>query len=115
MSKYKNTKRTVDGITFDSVLEANRYAVLRTRLDADEISDLRLQPRFTLVEGFKDLTGTYIRPVQYIADFSYLIDGKRIVEDTKGVRTSDYILKRKLMRDKFGVEVHEVTRATVES
>ena len=112
--KYNNQKKTVDGITFDSILEARRYTVLKSRLEAGTISDLRLQPHYTIMEGYKDLSGTYIRPVQYIADFSYIEDGKRIVEDTKGVRTEAYAIKRKLVRDRFGVEIVEITAKNIE-
>ena len=113
--KYNNQKKTVDGITFDSILEARRYTVLKSRLEAGTISDLRLQPHYTIMEGYKDLSGTYIRPVQYIADFSYInADGKRIVEDTKGVRTEAYAIKRKLVRDRFGVEIVEITAKNIE-
>lgn len=113
--KYNNQKKTVDGITFDSILEARRYTVLKSRLEAGTISDLRLQPHYTIMEGYKDLSGTYIRPVQYIADFSYIIneDGRRIVEDAKGVRTEAYAIKRKLVRDRFGVDVVEITAKNV--
>lgn len=113
--KYNNQKKTVDGITFDSILEARRYIILKARLEAGTISDLRLQPHYTIMEGYKDLSGTYIRPVQYIADFSYInADGKRIVEDTKGVRTEAYAIKRKLVRDRFGVEIVEITAKNIE-
>ena len=112
--KYNNQKKTVDGITFDSILEARRYIILKARLEAGTISDLRLQPHYTIMEGYKDLSGTYIRPVQYIADFSYIEDGKRIVEDTKGVRTEAYAIKRKLVRDRFGVEIVEITAKNIE-
>ena len=112
--KYNNTKKTVDGITFDSILEARRYVVLKSRLEAGMISELRLQPHYTIMDGYKDLSGTYIRPVQYIADFSYInADGKRIVEDTKGVRTEAYVIKRKLVRDRFGVEIVEIMAKNV--
>lgn len=113
--KYNNQKKTVDGITFDSILEARRYIILKARLEAGTISDLRLQPHYTIMEGYKDLSGTYIRPVQYIADFSYIIneDGRRIVEDAKGVRTEAYAIKRKLVRDRFGVDVVEITAKNV--
>lgn len=112
--KYNNQKKTVDGITFDSILEARRYIILKSRLEAGTISDLRLQPHYTIMEGYKDLSGTYIRPVQYIADFSYIEDGKRIVEDTKGVRTEAYAIKRKLVRDRFGLDVIEITAKNIE-
>lgn len=113
-NKHRNKKVVVDGISFDSILEAHRYSVLRARLDAGEISDLRLQPHFTLAEAFRDLDGTYVRPVQYIADFAYTSNGSRIVEDTKGVRTAGYTIKRKLLKDKFGISVREVTKSTVD-
>ena len=113
-NKYRNRKVIVDGLSFDSILEAHRYSVLRSRLDAGEISDLRLQPRFTLAEGFRDLDGTYIRPVQYIADFSYKANGIRIVEDAKGFRTEGYTIKRKLLKDKYGLSIREITKDTVD-
>ena len=51
--KYNNQKKTVDGITFDSILEARRYTVLKSRLEAGTISDLRLQPHYTIMEGLR--------------------------------------------------------------
>ena len=48
------------------------------------------------------------RGVYYIADFVYYRDGEYIVEDTKGVRTKDYIIKRKLMLYVHGIKIKEV-------
>ena len=52
-SKYKNKKITIDGITFDSQLEANRYCELKLLFKAGEISQLRLQPEFELIPAFR--------------------------------------------------------------
>ena len=48
------------------------------------------------------------RAAHYIADFVYMEDGKKVVEDTKGFRTKDYILKRKLMLMVHNIRIKEV-------
>ena len=68
MSKYRNRKTIHDGITFDSKGEANRYCELKILERAGEISDLTLQPKFTLQESFKKNGKTH-RAITYIADF----------------------------------------------
>lgn len=102
-SKYGNRKTKVDGITFDSAAEARRYADLVLMEKAGEITDLELQPRYPLlVNGEK--VGTYV------ADFAYRdAAGVLVVEDVKGMRTREYIMKAKLMRAVHGIEVQEVT------
>lgn len=113
MTKY-NAKKTVRVMpngserTFDSQKEARRYDELALLLRAGKISDLRLQPEFTLQESFVDSTGEVFRAIKYKADFSYILDGVRVVEDVKGMKTKDYEMKRKLVRDKFCVRVLEV-------
>lgn len=53
--------------------------------------------------------GSCPRYVKYIADFRYIDhDGKTVVEDTKGVKTPVYILKRKLLLWVHGIRVVEV-------
>lgn len=110
-NKYGAKKTVVNGITFDSQREADRYYELMLMLRAGEIRELKFQPEFTLQEGFRTSSGEKIRAVKYIADFSYkmTIDGEErtIVEDVKGVRTKDYALKKKLMEGK-GIKVIEV-------
>lgn len=107
-SKYGNRKVTVNGIVFDSAKEADRYLELLALYRAGEIADLRLQPEFTLIEGFVTPEGERVRPERYKADFSYTRDGERIVEDVKGHRTKEYLIKRKQMLDRYGVSVREV-------
>jgi hypothetical protein len=46
--------------------------------------------------------------VKYVADFVYEENGKLIVEDTKGFRTKDYIIKRKLMLWVHGIQIKEI-------
>jgi hypothetical protein len=101
-SKYRNQKTEVDGITFDSRREANRYCELKVLLELGEITDLELQPRFVLREGFWK-NGKRYRKIVYRADFKYraVATGEIVVEDVKGVKTSVYRLKKKLFEDKY--------------
>lgn len=96
VSKYHAKKTVVDGIEFDSAKEAKRYAKLRDMAEAGEIQDLRLQVPFELLPSF-ERDGVKYRGMKYIADFVYYRDGKRVVEDCKGMKTAEYKLKKKLM------------------
>lgn len=95
-SKYHAKKTVVDGIEFDSAKEAKRYAKLRALEDAGKIQGLRLQVPFELVPSF-ECDGVKYRGMKYIADFVYYRDGKQVVEDTKGWKTAEYRMKKKLM------------------
>ena len=99
-NKYKNKKTTIDGITFDSKAESNRYLELRLLLKNGDIQELELQPKFLLQESFKKNGKTY-RKIEYIADFRYIQDDKVIVEDVKGIETDVFKLKRKLFEYKY--------------
>lgn len=97
--------RTVDGILFASKREAKRYSELKLLLSAKLIDKLKLQPRFPItVEGEKICT--------YVADFEYVkhIGGKELtfVEDSKGFKTPEYKLKKKLMLACHGIVIQEV-------
>lgn len=99
VSKYRNQKRRVDNITFDSKAEARRYQELKALLNAGEITKLTIQPNFILQDAFVDEDGVRVRAITYRADFSYTDkDGRQIVEDVKGYRTADYKIKAKLFR-----------------
>ena len=99
MTECRAIKTVVDGITFDSKREANRYSELLLMEKAGIIASLRLQPEFKcMVNGKKVCT--------YKADFEYLmVDdigpqgqiGYYIVEDVKGFKTPVYRLKKKLV------------------
>ena len=107
-SKYKNQKVVVDNILFDSKKEANYYTKLKILRDAGKISDLELQKRYALQQGFK-LHGKTYRAITYIADFVYKDqEGQTHVVDTKGYRTQVYKIKKKLFMKKFGIEIEEI-------
>ena len=122
--KYGNRKVAVDGIAFDSIREARRYKQLKLLLLSGEIVGLSMQVQFELVPAQYEETGEVYskgprkgqpkqgkcieKSVVYVADFVYFENGKRVVEDTKGVRTPEYIIKRKLMLHKYGIRIREV-------
>ena len=96
-SKYHNKKVSINGVMFDSKLEANRYKELKILEKNGIIKDLVLQPSYELIPSFKKDNITYRKTV-YKADFSYYDNelGKTVIEDTKGYKTEVYILKKKM-------------------
>ena len=100
-SKYGNVKTEVDGIEFDSKREAQRYTILKLRMAAGEIRGLALQERYPL-----EVNGQLV--CTYVGDFSYWEGDKKVTEDAKGHRTKDYIIKKKLMKAVYGIEVREI-------
>ena len=109
MSKYRAKKTEVEGIVFDSKKEAARYQELKLFERAGVISDLQRQVKFVLIP-VQRINGKVVeRECSYVADFVYLDEaGKKVVEDTKGVKTKDYIIKRKLMLYVHGIRIKEV-------
>lgn len=105
-SKYHARKTCVDGITFDSKKEADRYLVLKGMEEDGSIEDLRRQVRYELVPAF-NVDGRHYRPVFYVADFVYVLNGKTVVEDVKGVMTDVYRLKSKLFARRYGMSIKE--------
>ncbi len=92
INKYRNIKTTVDGITFDSKREAARYSELKMLSQSGHITNLRLQPDFPLMVNGKKIG-------KYVADFSYLQNGVRIIEDvkSKATMTPVYRMKKKIL------------------
>ena len=121
-TKYKNKKVVADGITFDSQKEYKRYCELKMLEKAGEISDLRLQVPFELIplqyeyykrygkkgQRLKDGKRLLERAVTYKADFVYTENGETIVEDSKGMRTKEYVIKRKILLYRYGIRIREV-------
>lgn len=119
-NKYGAAKMVIDGITFDSRKEARRYTELKLLERTGKIADLQMQVRFKLIPAqYAQSAEVYTRgpkkgqhkqgkcieqPVSYVADFVYVENGRKIIEDTKGMRTKDYIIKRKLVRWIYGKE-----------
>jgi len=122
MSKYRSKKITVDGETFDSQKEYKRFCELWLMERAGLIRNLQRQVKFLLIptqyEHFKRYgkNGKELTPGKrvvekecaYYADFVYTENGKDVVEDTKGVRTPEYIIKRKLMLHIHRIRIREV-------
>lgn len=91
------TKRTFDGIVFDSVMEMKYYRdVLCSGLESGEISTVELQKPYELQPKFVH-DGKSVQPIKYVADF-YVVysDGREEVIDIKGMPDSVALLKRKL-------------------
>lgn len=107
-TKYHNRKTTVDGITFDSLKEARRYSELKLLERAGVISDLQRQVKYELIPAQRVEGKVVERACNYVADFVYNENEKTIVEDTKGYRTADYIIKRKLMLWVHGIKIREI-------
>lgn len=124
-SKYYNIKtRALDGTVFDSHKEARRWDELLLLQRAGKITELRRQVEYELIpaqyetyerygksgQRLKDGVRLLERKVCYVADFVYTDaeTGENIVEDAKGVRTKDYILKRKLMLAVHSIRIREV-------
>lgn len=110
MNKYNAKKTTVDGITFDSKKEAERFCELKMLAMAGKIKNLKLQQDFTLQEAYTAPDGERVRAIRYVADFTYEEDGELVVEDVKSraTKTRVYEMKRKMLRDKYGVKIREV-------
>ena len=121
-NKYQSIKTTVNGITFDSRKEARRYQELLLLQRAGVIRDLKMQVKYVLIpaqyevyerygkngQRLKDGEKLIEKECAYFADFVYEENGNTVVEDTKGVKTKDYIIKRKLMLYIHGIRVKEV-------
>lgn len=118
--KYHSKKVKVDGLVFDSKREAKRWKELRLLERAGAIRELERQTKFVLIPAQREpdtvgprggkVRGKLLeREVAYIADFTYLDNTDQlVVEDTKGMRTTDYILKRKMMLYFHGIRIREV-------
>lgn len=111
-SKYHARKTTVNGMVFDSRKEGRRYQELLLLQKAGKISDLKCQVSFPLLpsQRYKDpVTGKWRteRACKYVADYTYIEDGKLIVEDVKGMKTKEYILKRKMLLYFTGIRIRE--------
>ena len=101
-TKYGNHKTTIDGITFDSKKEAARYQELRLMERAGLIRDLKRQVKYELIPKQPGE-----RAAHYTADFVYTQGEQTVVEDVKGLRTRDYVLRRKLMLWRHGIRILE--------
>ena len=121
-AKYRSAKTNINGIVFASKKEARRWVELCFLQRQGLIQGLERQVKFPLIptqyetferygkrgQRLKDGKRLIERGCAYYADFVYYENGVRIVEDAKGVRTDDYVIKRKLMLLIHGIEIREV-------
>lgn len=121
--KYGNRKVMFGGLIFDSRKEYRRWCDLGLLEMSGEIAHLRRQVEYILIpEQRAESTEKYKRgpkkglckpgellerKVTYIADFVYEKAGETVVEDCKGMRTKEYIIKRKLMLYVHGIRIKE--------
>lgn len=105
MSKYLNIPKVVDGIKFASLKEAARYRALKKQQEKGEISDLDCHPKFILQEMFF-VGGEKHRTITYAADFCYLKNNIKVIEDVKGGKvTQVYALKKRLFLKKIADKI----------
>ncbi|WP_103576585.1 DUF1064 domain-containing protein [Campylobacter concisus] len=108
-NKYHNRKTK----GFDSTKEWRRNQELEIMQRAGEISELNRQVPFVLMPSYTIADETTkqgfrtVREIRYIADFTYIKNGKRIIEDVKGMQTEVFKIKRKLLERKIALGVIE--------
>lgn len=113
-NKYGNKKVEVDGITFDSALEARYYKHLKLLKKQGIVKDFELQPKFELLESFKKNGKTY-RAITYNADFKVeYADGRIEVIDVKGMVTQQFELRRKLFEYRYPYELKVITYSKID-
>ena len=100
-NKYHAKKTWMKGRVYDSKKEANRAFELEMLAKYGKIKNLQKQVPFVLQEGYVNKHGKKVRPITYIADFTYVEDGTLIVEDTKGFETEVFKIKRKMLEYKY--------------
>ena len=101
-TKYRAVKTVVDGITFASKAESERYGVLKLLKRSGKIKDFKMQVRYTF-----ELNGVKI--CSYIADFVVEYpNGTVMIEDVKGFETIEYRIKKKMMLAFFGIVIQEI-------
>ena len=101
-NKYGAKKTTVYGHTFDSKREAEYYLELLDLKRRGEVVSITLQPSFELLAGFVDNMGKKQRPITYTPDFLVRYADRRLEAiEVKGVRTRDYVLRKKLFLHKM--------------
>lgn len=107
--KYRNNPCTIGGEKYRSHREARRHQELLLLQRAGKIAGLTREVAFKLIPSQRRSDGVAERPCTYICDFMYsTADGRLVVEDAKGARTKDYVIKRKLMLQVHGITVVEV-------
>ncbi len=99
--RMNSIKKEVDGIKFDSIMEANYYEYLKKEQLLGHILSFELQPEYVLLDPYEKY-GRNIRGIKYIADFLIVYpDLSERVIDVKAVEMDDFKLKRKMFDAKY--------------
>lgn len=122
--KYGNRKTTIGGKEFDSKKEAQRYQELQLLQRSGQIQNLQTQVKYVLIPAQREASFEVYKSgpnkgrrkpgklleheCSYIADFCYIRNGETVVEDAKGYRTEVYKIKKKLMLERYGIQIREV-------
>jgi hypothetical protein len=102
--KYRNKTTVVDGIQFDSRLEARHHAKLQLLLRAGQIDQIQRQVPYPL-------TVNGVEICKYVADFVVTYPSGQVeIQDTKGFKTQTYLLKKKLMLAVHGIQIIEIAK-----
>ncbi len=129
--KYGNKRLTINGVTWDSKREYQRWLALRQAEKDGLISELERQPKYELVPAIKEKYVKHLKtkdkecertaqlPITYTADFRYVKDGNTVVEDVKAspymaALDPKFLIKEKLFRWKFGFPIKRVYKPTDE-
>lgn len=111
-SKYNAKKAEFNGVTYDSKKEMNRHRELLLLEKAGAITDLQRQVKFELIPSQRINGRVVERPCSYVADFVYIQNGEKIVEDVKGYKKGTayavFTIKRKLLLYMHGIRIKEV-------
>jgi hypothetical protein len=114
--KYNSRKKEIRGHLFASTLEAGVYGLLSLWEQAGVISGLQLQPRFIIMDAYVDSNGKKVRKREYVADFLFVRDGKKIAVDAKGIILPMFALKSALFRSRYPeVDLQIWSRETLKS
>jgi hypothetical protein len=108
--KYGNKPCVVSGLKFDSKREASRHAALTLLERAGRIRNLRRQVPYVIIPAMRIPGDARATPAtKYIADFVYEAgpEWATVVEDSKGMKTPEYRMKRKLMWHVHGIAIKE--------
>lgn len=101
--KYNSYTVTINGISFQSIMESRFYLRLLEMKATGQVKDFELQVTYELQPKFKDkITGKTVRAITYIADFVVTdANNKVMVVDVKGKETDVFKIKKKLFRYKY--------------
>lgn len=107
-NKFNAKKVRIDGHTFDSKREGQRYATLKQMQDLGLIESLELQPAFPIIIDDKQVYHENGRKLIVKLDFRYRQNGKTICEDAKGMRPRDWSFRKAIVEAMYGIKVVEV-------